>query len=449
MTASRRKSILSCLPLIIAAGCAGADGPQGIAGPVGEAGPQGPAGTPGEGGSPGGMGGLITVEGGLAGLPTSCLSPCHGFNGIVEQWKTSTHYATFVSNLGGDEVASWTGPGACGNCHANDAIEKRVAGSVGTAADGGVASLTQGHLEYRNPTTGALAEATYAGQSKVASVSCVTCHSVTDATDPHRTGKPYVAGSFPLRVPTGAADQATIEKSPDTTAVTGTPAGLYGTANACVWCHKSRKDVTNYIGADTVLTSVNWGPHEGPQSDVFSAKGGYQFATMTYGTSTHQQKLTCVDCHMNAPAPSQDGGATWANHSFYPQLSACLSCHAGATSFDINGGEGQIKATMFELQKALNDAGYLTRGAAAPYPALQPSELTDAHFELDHTRPGGGAEGGVLHLTADQAGALYNYIIVARGGALGVHNPKYTKQLIFDSYMAIKGLPPTTLVRPM
>jgi hypothetical protein len=32
---------------------------------------------------------------------------------------------------------------------------------------------------------------------------------------------------------------------------------------------------------------------------------------------------------------------------------------------------------------------------------------------------------------------------------MGVHNPKYTKQLVFDSYFAIKGLPPTTLVRPM
>ena len=108
----------------------------------------------------------------------------------------------------------------------------------------------------------------------------------------------------------------------------------------------------------------------------------------------------------------------------------------------------KIKAALFELQKALNDAGYLTRGTVAPYPPLQPSELTDAHFELDKTRPGGGPDGGILHLTPDQAGAVYNYIIVARGGALGVHNPKYTKQLIFDSYVAIKGLPPTTLVRP-
>jgi len=29
-----------------------------------------------------------------------------------------------------------------------------------------------------------------------------------------------------------------------------------------------------------------------------------------------------------------------------------------------------------------------------------------------------------------------------------VHNPKYVKQLIFDSYFAVTGSPPTTLARP-
>ena len=37
--------------------------------------------------------------------------------------------------------------------------------------------------------------------------------------------------------------------------------------------------------------------------------------------------------------------------------------------------------------------------------------------------PGATLDGGLL--TQDQAGALYNYILVARGGAYGVHNPKY------------------------
>src|SRR5262245_20893270 len=92
--------VLGAVPLVAGA-CAGADGPLGPAGTVGPVGPQGdpgPAGPAGEAGPPGMMGPPgIGVDGGPIGLPTSCLSPCHGFNGIVEQWKTSTHYSAFIS----------------------------------------------------------------------------------------------------------------------------------------------------------------------------------------------------------------------------------------------------------------------------------------------------------------------------------------------------------------
>jgi hypothetical protein len=380
------------------------------------------------------------MDGGLA---AGCLSPCHGFNGIVEQWKTSTHYATFISNLGGTEVDTWTGATACGNCHAIDAIEQRVANNITVAAGGVIAHLSHGELDYKSQA-GALTEPLYAGSAKVAAVTCTTCHAVTDANDPHRTGAAYTPGSFPLRVPTGASDEAYIEKSGAAGTINGTSAGLIGTSNACVWCHKSRKDVTNYIGATSILTSPNWGPHEGPQSDVYTGAGGYHFTGRTYGTSTHQQKLACVDCHM--PDVASNGGAP--NHSFYPQVSACTPCHVGATSFDIGGGQGQIKAALFELQNALNTAGWITRATTPPYVPLTSAQLADGLFELDKTRPGGGPDGGPTALTADQAGAVYDYLIVARGGALGVHNPKYTKQLIFDAYFAVTGMPPTTLVRP-
>ncbi len=52
--------------------------------------------------------------------------------------------------------------------------------------------------------------------------------------------------------------------------------------------------------------------------------------------------------------------------------------------------------------------------------------------------PGATLDGGLL--TQDQAGALYDYILVARGGASGVHNPKYIGQLLYDSYYALTGL---------
>ena len=418
-------------------GPAGPSGAEGGTGPQGAVGPSGPAGAVGPQGPAGSTG---TVDGGL---PTSCLSPCHGFNGIVEQWKTSTHYAVAVSSLNGGEIANWTADGApCANCHAVDGVQQRVAGLVGTSGDAGLpANATHGELTYRS-TAGKLAEGAYTGSAKVAEVTCVTCHSVTDATDPHRTGLPWTPGSFPLRVPSGPTDNAFIETSPDTTAVVGTGLTL-GSSNACVWCHKSRKDVTNYITASNSFGSTHWGPHEGPTSDVYSGKGGYHYAAQTYGTSTHQIKLVCVDCHM--PGVTANQGAP--DHSFYARLSACQNCHAGATSFDISGGQSAISATMQEFEAALNNTppnllnkNYISRTDGTP---LASADLGDGQFNLDLTNP------ALTGLTADQAGAVYNYIIVARGSALGVHNPKYVKQLLYDSFVAITGHPPATLVRPL
>jgi hypothetical protein len=136
------------------------------------------------------------------------------------------------------------------------------------------------------------------------------------------------------------------------------------------------------------------------------------------------------------------------NHSFYPQVSACQTCHAGVKNFDVNGGQAAVALTLAELEKALNDAGYLTRSTSRPYAPLSASELGDGQFNLDIARPDGAADGGTPTLTADQAGALYNFFIVARGGAKGVHNPKYVRQLLYDSFVAITGQPPKSLARP-
>ncbi len=436
----------------VAIACTGSDGPAGAAGTPGATGAQGNPGAQGDAGPQGLPGIPTTIDGGIS---SSCLSPCHGFNGIVEQWKTSTHFATFIANLDGEEVASWTSPTAsCGNCHAIDGIERRVASNVGVAGDGGIANVTTGEISYRNSTNNSVSEGMYTGTAKVAAVTCVTCHQVSDTNDPHRTGATYTPGSFPLRVATGPSDQVMLEKSPDKTAIVGTAAGTLGAANACIYCHKSRKDVTNYIsgapgadaGAANKLANTRWGPHEGPQADVYSGVGGYHFAGQTYDgqVATHRVKTTCVDCHM--PTVTTNGNTP--NHSFYAQLSACKTCHAAATNFDVNGAMSEVKAAMFELEAALNAAGYITRSSAAPYEGLTSDQLKDGAFELDLTRPNGSPDGGVPVLTADQAGALYNYLIIARGGALGVHNPRYVRQLIFDSYKAITGNAPTKIVRP-
>ena len=98
-----------------------------------------------------------------------------------------------------------------------------------------------------------------------------------------------------------------VEKSPSTAAVTGTNAGNFGPGDTCMWCHRSRVDITNYITpTGNTITSVHWGPHEGPQADLFTGVGGYQYAGQTYGQSTHEQKLSCVDCHMVGVADNRN-----------------------------------------------------------------------------------------------------------------------------------------------
>jgi hypothetical protein len=424
-----------------ATGPAGAQGPRGEAGPKGAtgepgpAGPQGPAGPAGADSGDGG-GGPGVVEGNLN---VSCLSPCHGFTGIVEQWKTSTHFATYVANLGGEEVESWTGTSACGNCHSIDGVEQRLAENVRYLGTTGPVNVAEGQVGYLNSTNNKVSESTYAGHATVAVVHCTTCHEVSDETDPHRTGAAYEEGSFPLRVPSGPDDQAYIEKSSAVGVSDGTPVGAYGAGNACIWCHKSRKDVTNYIAATGNSLSTRFGPHQGPQADVFSGEGGYHYPGKDYDNSSHQAlEKGCVSCHMGSV--EANGGI--GDHSFAPALSTCKSagCHVNATSFDIIGGQSAMKSDLRALRRVLNDLDWLGREGSAE--GLSDAQVLDDNFAEDVPRTATG-------LTAAQAGAVYNYLLIARGGAGGIHNPLYVRQLIFDSYFALtEELLPGTETRP-
>jgi Cytochrome c552 len=367
-------------------------------------------------------------------VQVGCLSPCHGFNGVITQFQSSVHYSAYLMNLGTAQATEWTAPGsACGNCHAIDGLQQRVNGTVGTKDDGGVANLSGGELNYRDPVTGAQSSATYLGSASVAEVYCTTCHAVTDANDPHKTGLPWTPGSFPLQFPDDAGS-VFLEKSPTTAAITGTDAGNYGGGNTCMTCHRSREDVTNYLlPTGNPITSVYWGPHEGPQADIFTGQGGYQYPGMTYGEATHEQKLSCIDCHMVGVA--DNSGVP--DHSFNPQLSACLGCHAGTTTFNINSFQSDVQSAMNQFETYFQNM--LTRSATAPYTPLLMTQIGDGNWANDLPIPGS-TIGGAL-MTEAQAGALYNYLLIARGSGYGVHNPKYVAQLLEDSYAALTTAP--------
>src|SRR6478735_3692476 len=168
-----------------AAGPAGAKGEKGATGeqgPQGEPGPQGEQGEPGPQGEQGEQGPAGEGAGGDGGtlpagtLNASCMKPCHTFSGIVEQWKTSRHYSTYIANLGGEEVDSWTGAKSCGSCHASDGPQLRVEGDVKFNGTTGPVGLDHGQINYKDSTSAKISEITYAGQTTVAMVGCATCH---------------------------------------------------------------------------------------------------------------------------------------------------------------------------------------------------------------------------------------------------------------------------------
>ena len=167
-------------------GEAGTAGTPGRRGPMGATGPQGPA-------------GARSRDGGVA-IPVACLSPCHGFNGVVSQFQTSVHYTEYLANVASaTPETEWTTPGAAVRQLPRDrrapaARHRQRRHDATTAAS---STSPAASSSTRDPVTGALSTANYTGSATVAEVYCTTCHAVTDANDPHKTGHPLDARLLP------------------------------------------------------------------------------------------------------------------------------------------------------------------------------------------------------------------------------------------------------------
>jgi hypothetical protein len=491
------------LGLMLAVGTAACSGDTGPKGDKGDPGAMGAMGTMGVKGDPGAKG-----DKGDPGMPGAtaapgCLAPCHGVSGgIVEQWKSSAHYKVFSERIGtAYGEGSWLNPGSsCGDCHAIDGIAQRVAGKVGPAMGMGPTNVASGQINYQSSAMGVPiigVEAPYNGSAALAQVHCTTCHKVDATKDPHQTGKGFTAGDWPQQAP--SSGQPYIEKSPDSAgAVTGTaigPMAGFAAGNTCVWCHKARTDISHYIpqvlAQNTLATNAaRFGPHEGPQADVLSGKGGYEFGGKTYTSSVHATAPKgCVSCHM-PPDPTNANSAP--DHSFYADVRGCnqMACHGTTGTFATLTSSDQAKklntdvtTLLNQLEGLLNQAGMITRdeyGVWSPkYPPLDATQtgasmggdgvgyVGDYRWNRDFVRTTdkwvNPATAAPLAATADVLGALYNYLLVARGGGgvwhdlpgtggnpqiVGVHNPKYVRQLLIDSILALSPTATVTVPRP-
>ena len=197
-----------------------------------------------------------------------------------------------------------------------------------------------------------------------------------------------------------------------------------GLSNLCANCHHAR--ALSPAIADTVrITSSRWGPHHGPQADILNGTGAFQFAgAATYRNSPHRNLVTdgCPQCHMATPFGTQSGGHTmnmaYTFHgSAVDNVAGCNNdaCHSGLTDFDYNGTQDSVETYLMALRSVLGTAGYL--------------DTTTNLVRASSSNP--------LILNRDQAGALYNFLLVEPDRSLGVHNTKYVLDALKASIAAL------------
>jgi len=171
-----------------------------------------------------------------------------------------------------------------------------------------------------------------------------------------------------------------------------------GAGNLCANCHQPRRAIEVAADGTVDVDSTHWGPHHGPQSTVLMGIGG----STDGNAGAHYSVVSdgCVTCHMG---DTQD-------HTMAPAVATCQECHADAENLDVDGVQTEIHALYDELTAALQAKG-LVDDAGSPVVGIYP---------------------------AAQAGAIWDYAMIADDGSWGVHNPGYIKTLLTADIAALQ-----------
>jgi len=330
-------------------------------------------------------------------LPKACVA-CHAEETKYPVRGARDQYLTSVHRNGGH--ASYANAEGCQGCHTHEGFVARV--KAGKA----------------DP------KALIASPS---AIGCFTCHA------------PHERGDFSLR--TAAR-------------VTLTSGAVFdrGASNLCAGCHRVVYAAKDEVKARSIPFDF-WGAHHGPQADMLSGAGAYEFPGKKYSSSRHgtQPKAGCVTCHMTLPKQRYALMPTIGGHSFRiagevheaPKLNnaGCLSagCHddmkqaAGKLVFDAPAdadydGDGKVENVQEEVEGLLERV-INKQGSGLLQKMKDP--LYDAKGEFVRSK---------TQYPVEVVAALYNYKFVREDGSRGIHNTKYAVQLLMDS---IKALDPS------
>ncbi|HBG74229.1 MAG: hypothetical protein A2X25_03690 [Chloroflexi bacterium GWB2_49_20] len=333
------------------------------AGPAGAEGPAGPAGPSGATG-PAGAAGVSPAATDLT--CTECHNDGTELTSKTAMWAASLHGSSLV-------YVEEAGRAQCSFCHDGSAFSESVA-----------AGLAPNKVEvvHTNATP----------------QDCRACHQI------HTT---YTSADWALETVAPVAFFA----AADTTKATFDG----GMGNLCANCHQVRSVFTPATDGNVKITSSRYGPHYGPMSSILLGTGG---AGLEGKPSAHYSMVenTCVTCHL--------GEGT--NHTFTPQVSACVACHADATDFDINGVQTEVEEKLEVLHTKLVDMKL-----------LNPDTGLWGIYDAATGKWSNPSADAPLVVTEEIGNAMWNYKMVVYDLSNGVHNSAYTKALLDATLAAL------------
>ncbi|MCX7908994.1 MAG: hypothetical protein N2560_05695 [Ignavibacteria bacterium] len=212
----------------------------------------------------------------------------------------------------------------------------------------------------------------------------------------------------------------------------------FGTGNLCAKCHQARiVSPMPAVGGDSItISNFRWGPHYSMNANILAGVGGYEIqGPNPYPTSNpHKTQIKdgCISCHMARPYGTFAGGHTFkmtyesGGQEFEHVVSCAQSnCHPGATKFDIDGKVKEIKDLISQLRQKLIDKGLLdvSRNTTG-------NDVLNEYIMLPGNKP--------KKFSSLEAGAVLNYLLVAKDRSYGIHNYKYTKALLVNTLNALQ-----------
>ncbi|MCX7879943.1 MAG: hypothetical protein N2517_04715 [Ignavibacteria bacterium] len=212
----------------------------------------------------------------------------------------------------------------------------------------------------------------------------------------------------------------------------------FGAGNLCAKCHQAR--IVNpmpVVGGDSInVATFRWGPHYGMNANILAGMGGYEIPGPQEYPQKNPHKTAikdgCITCHMGPTFGAFAGG-----HSFkmsylsgnqkveHPASCATADCHPGANKFDIDGKVTEIKNLIAQLRQKLIDRGLLDVSRNP-----DGTNVLEEYIMLPGNRP--------KKFSSLEAGAVLNYLLVAKDRSNGIHNYKYAKALLVNTLNALQ-----------